>query len=61
MARRDFVEGVVEEIAIKCNDPIEFILALSSVGFTSKAEKKIAVRIWNKIHKDKQLPIPREG
>jgi len=55
---KDFVASVIEELARRCNDPLEFVLALSYAGFNGYAEKKQAIKAWNRIHKDMQLPLP---
>ena len=58
MVNKDFVNAVIEELARRCEEPFEFAMAMCYAGFHSYAEKKKAIQTWNRIHPDKELPLP---
>ena len=58
MISTDFITSIMEEMARRCNEPFDFIIAMTYAGFNSQAEKRQAIKAWNRIHKDRQLPLP---
>jgi len=62
MPEKSISECVMEDIARRVANPFEYVMVLQGIGFGRVfSEKKAAVRIWNKVHPDRRLPLPRRG
>jgi len=58
---RTIAEATMEDIARLVENPFEYVMVLHGTGFGRVfSERKVAVRIWNKVHPDKELPMPRK-
>jgi len=58
---RTIAEATMEGLARLVETPFEYIMVLHGTGFGRVfSERKAAVRIWNTVHPDKKLPMPRK-
>jgi len=59
---RTIAEAMMEDIASMVDSPFEYVMVLCEIGFGKVfSERKAAIRIWNEVHPEKKLPLPRKG
>jgi len=58
---RTIAEAMMEDIASMVDSPFEYVMVLCEIGFGKVfSERKAAIRIWNRVHPEKRLPLPRK-
>ena len=58
---RTIAEAMMEDIASMVDSPGEYVIVLHGIGFGKVfSERKAAIRIWNEVHPEKKLPLPRK-
>ena len=58
---RTIAEAMMENIASMAENPFEYVRVLCGFGFEKVfSERKAAIRIWNEVHPEKKLPLPRK-
>jgi hypothetical protein len=57
----NFDQAIYEGMAAKCPNYFEFVMALIGIGVTDLPSKKIAVKAWNKIRPEANMPMPRDN
>ena len=54
-------EAMMEDIASMVENPFEYVMVLCGIGFGKVfSKRKAAIWIWNEVHPEKKLPLPRK-